>query len=168
MRHDGTSLVERQNLTMRMSIRRFTRLTNAFSKKVENHRAAVALHFMHYNFCQVHQTLREMPAMEAGISSHLWSIVESWACSTRPTRKRVNSRLRMKLETGTRVVLKELPAGLLDGLPAIDQDAIKSIVGKQVTFVDCDGDGRAQLEFVDVQGNYHSIWVEPRFVFPSS
>lgn len=72
----STSFVERQNLTMRMSIRRFTRLTNAFSKKVENHTAAVALHFMYYNFCRVHQTLRVTPAMEAGISSHVWSIVE--------------------------------------------------------------------------------------------
>jgi hypothetical protein len=59
-----------------MSIRRFTRLTNAFSNKVENHAAAVALHFMHYNFCRVHQTLRVTPAMEAGISAHVWSIVE--------------------------------------------------------------------------------------------
>ncbi len=72
----STSFVERQNLTMRMSIRRFTRLTNAFSKKVENHAAAVALHFMYYNFCRVHQTLRVTPAMEAGISSHVWSLVE--------------------------------------------------------------------------------------------
>jgi hypothetical protein len=57
-------------------MRRFTRLTNAFSKKVENHAAAVALHFMHYNFCRVHQTLRVTPAMEAGISSHVWSLAE--------------------------------------------------------------------------------------------
>jgi hypothetical protein len=68
--------VERQNLTMRMHIRRFTRLTNAFSKKIENHTAAVALHFMYYNFCRVHQTLRVTPAMEAGIASHVWSLVE--------------------------------------------------------------------------------------------
>jgi len=59
-----------------MSIRRFTRLTNAFSKKVENHAAAVALWFMYYNFCRVHQTLRVTPAMEAGISNHVWSIEE--------------------------------------------------------------------------------------------
>ncbi len=72
----STSFVERQNLTMRMSIRRFTRLTNAFSKKVENHAAAVALHFMYYNFCRVHQTLRVTPAMEAGIAAHVWSLVE--------------------------------------------------------------------------------------------
>jgi hypothetical protein len=61
---------------MRTHIRRFTRLTNAFSKKIENHTAAVALHFMYYNFCRVHQTLRVTPAMEAGISSHVWSITE--------------------------------------------------------------------------------------------
>ena len=75
-RHISTSYVERQNLTMRMHMRRFTRLTNAFSKKVENHRHAVALHFLHYNFCRVHQTLRVTPAMEAGIATHVWSIEE--------------------------------------------------------------------------------------------
>jgi len=75
-KHISTSFVERQNLSMRMSIRRFTRLTNAFSKKVENHAAAVALWFMYYNFCRVHQTLRVTPAMEAGISDHVWSIEE--------------------------------------------------------------------------------------------
>ncbi len=57
-----------------MSIRRFTRLTNAFSKKLENHAAAVALHYMHYNFCRVHQTLRVTPAMEAGLSTHVWEV----------------------------------------------------------------------------------------------
>jgi hypothetical protein len=71
-KHVSTSLVERQNL--RMSIRRFTRLTNAFSKKIENHAAAVAIWFMYYNFCRVHQTLRVTPAMEAGISDHVWTI----------------------------------------------------------------------------------------------
>jgi IS1 family transposase len=75
-KHISTSYVERQNLTMRMRMRRFTRLTNAFSKKVENHGWAVALYFMHYNFCRVHQTLRVTPAMEAGISDHVWSIEE--------------------------------------------------------------------------------------------
>lgn len=74
--HISTSYAERQNLTMRMKMRRFTRLTNAFSKKLENHKHAVALHFMHYNFCRVHQTLRVTPAMEAGISRHIWSIAE--------------------------------------------------------------------------------------------
>jgi len=75
-KHISTSFVERQNLTMRMSMRRFTRLTNAHSKKIENHRHAVALHFMYYNFCRVHQTLRVTPAMEAGISDHVWSLEE--------------------------------------------------------------------------------------------
>ncbi len=64
-KHISTSYVERQNLTMRMSMRRFTRLTNAFSKKLENHAAAVALYFMYYNFGRVHQTLRVTPAMQA-------------------------------------------------------------------------------------------------------
>ena len=70
------SYVERQNLTMRMSMRRFTRLTNAFSKKVENHAAAIALYFMYYNFGRVHQTLRVTPAMEAGLADHVWAIEE--------------------------------------------------------------------------------------------
>lgn len=61
---------------MRMSIRRFTRLTNAFSKKLENHAASVALHYMHYNFCRIHQTLRVTPAMEAGLSNHMWDVSE--------------------------------------------------------------------------------------------
>jgi hypothetical protein len=75
-KHVSTSYVERQNLTMRMSMRRFTRLTNGFSKKVENHGHAVALYFMYYNFCRLHSTLRVTPAMEAGISNHVWSIEE--------------------------------------------------------------------------------------------
>ena len=74
--HISTSFVERQNLTMRMSMRRLTRLTNAFSKKLENHTAAVALHFMHYNFARIHKTLRVTPAMEAGVSDHVWSMEE--------------------------------------------------------------------------------------------
>jgi hypothetical protein len=75
-KHISTSFVERQNLTMRMGMRRFTRLTNGFSKKVANHEAAVALHYMHYNFCRVHQTLRVTPAMEAGLASHVWSLAQ--------------------------------------------------------------------------------------------
>jgi IS1 family transposase len=71
-----TSHVERQNLTMRMQMRRFTRLTNAFSKKLESHRAACAVHFIHYNFCRIHQTLRVTPAMEAGLTDHVWSLAE--------------------------------------------------------------------------------------------
>ena len=74
--HISTSLIERQNLTMRMSMRRFTRLTNAFSKKVENLRAAVSLHFAHYNFVRVHRSLRVTPAMEARVSDRLWSLDE--------------------------------------------------------------------------------------------
>jgi hypothetical protein len=74
--HVSTSYTERQNLTMRMSIRRFTRLTNAFSKKLQNHEAAVALHFMHYNFCRIHSSLRVTPAMEAGVSDHVWDLEE--------------------------------------------------------------------------------------------
>lgn len=72
--HVSTSHVERQNLTMRMHMRRFTRLTNAFSKKVENHAYAVALHMMYYNFVRVHKTLRVSPAMAAGVSDKLWEI----------------------------------------------------------------------------------------------
>jgi len=74
--HISTSFAERQNLTMRMKIRRFTRLTNAFSKKLDNHRSAIALHYMHYNFCRIHQTLRVTPAMEVGITDHVWSLEE--------------------------------------------------------------------------------------------
>ncbi len=72
----STSYVERQNLTMRMGMRRFTRLTNAFSKKAENLAAAVALHFMYYNFGRIHRTLRVTPAMEAGITDHVWTLEE--------------------------------------------------------------------------------------------
>ncbi len=72
-KHISTSFVERQNLTMRMGMRRFTRLTNAFSKKMENLIHAVALHFMYYNFCRIHQTLRVTPAMEAGLTDHIWT-----------------------------------------------------------------------------------------------
>lgn len=71
-----TSHAERQNLTMRMQMRRFTRLTNGFSKKIENHRLAIAVHFAHYNFCRVHQSLRVTPAMEAGLTDHVWELSE--------------------------------------------------------------------------------------------
>jgi len=72
----STSYVERANLTMRMHIRRFTRLTNAFSKKLENHMHAISLHFMFYNFCKIHKSLRVTPAMEAGITDHVWDIID--------------------------------------------------------------------------------------------
>ena len=76
----STSYVERQNLTMRMGMRRFTRLTNGFSKKLDNHMAAIAIHFMHYNFARPHTTLanpyRRTPAMAAGVSDHVWSLRE--------------------------------------------------------------------------------------------
>ena len=75
-KHISTSFVERQNLTMRMSMRRFTRLTNGFSKKVENLHYSVAVHYMWYNFARIHKTLRVTPAMEAGIADHVWTIEE--------------------------------------------------------------------------------------------
>lgn len=84
-KHISTSYVERQNLSMRMHMRRFTRLTNAFSKKVENHLAAIAVYFMYYNFARVHQTLRVTPAMEAGVTDHVWSIAEIVALLPKPT-----------------------------------------------------------------------------------
>lgn len=76
MKKVSTSYIERQNLTMRMGMRRFTRLTNGFSKKVENLEHAVSLHFMHYNFARIHKTLRVTPAMAVGISDHVWSLEE--------------------------------------------------------------------------------------------
>ena len=99
-KHISTSYVERHNLTMRMSIRRFTRLTNAFSKKLENHAAALGLFFMHYNFCRIHQTLRVTPAMAAGVSSRVWEVadlvallqVEETPKKRGPYKKRENSK----------------------------------------------------------------------------
>jgi hypothetical protein len=75
-KHVSTSYAERSNLTIRMSCRRFTRLTNAFSKKVENHALAVSLHMMFYNFGRIHKSLRVTPAMEAGVTDHVWSLEE--------------------------------------------------------------------------------------------
>jgi IS1 family transposase len=83
-KHISTSFAERQNLNMRMGMRRFTRLTNAFSKKVENHAYAVAIYFMHYNFVRIHQTLKISPAMAAGVTDKLWEmsdmvkVLEDW------------------------------------------------------------------------------------------
>src|SRR6202453_1737297 len=84
-KHISTSYVERQNLSMRMGMRRFTRLTNGFSKKIENHGHQVALYFFHYNFCRVHSTLRVTPAMEAGLTNHVWTLEE--LCALLPQRK---------------------------------------------------------------------------------
>jgi hypothetical protein len=75
-RHISTSYLERQNLALWMGMRRFTRRTNAFSKKVENRMAAVALHFVYYNFCRVHQTLKTTPAVASGLADHVWTIEE--------------------------------------------------------------------------------------------
>ncbi len=75
-KHISTSYVERQNLTMRMSMKRFSRLSNGFSKKLENHAAAVALHFMHCNFARIHRTLRITAAMASGVADHVWSLEE--------------------------------------------------------------------------------------------
>lgn len=89
-RHVSTSFAERQNLTMRMQSRRFTRLTNGFSKKLENHAHAVALHFMYYNFVRIHQTLKITPAMAAKVTNRLWEIsdvvevIENWETAKRP------------------------------------------------------------------------------------
>jgi hypothetical protein len=82
-KHICTSHIERQNLTMRMQIRCLTRLTNGFSKKLENHRAAIALHFAYYNFCRIHGSLRVTPAMEAGVTDHVWTLAELLATAAR-------------------------------------------------------------------------------------
>ena len=95
--HISTSLVERQNLTLRMSSRRYTRKTNAFSKKLENHALAVALHFLHYNFIRIHSSLRITPAMAAGVSEKLYDfdwlldmVDEAWPKPDRPKTYRKN------------------------------------------------------------------------------
>ncbi|UYN94271.1 MAG: hypothetical protein KIT25_19860 [Enhydrobacter sp.] len=82
-KHISTSIIERQNLTMRMSMRRFTRLTNGFSKKLENMNAAVSLHFAHYNFVRMHKTLKCPPAMAANVQNSLWSLHELVGCTTK-------------------------------------------------------------------------------------
>jgi len=74
--HVSTSYVERQNLTMRMSMKRFARLSNGFSKKLHNHECAISLHYMFYNFGRIHKRLRVTPAMQAGVSDHVWSLEE--------------------------------------------------------------------------------------------
>jgi len=98
-RHISTSYVERQNLTMRMGMRRFTRLSNGFSKKAENHAHSVAIHFMHYNFVRIHQTLRVTPAMAAGVTSKLWDltdmvrVIEDWEAEKTAVRIALGERL---------------------------------------------------------------------------
>ena len=96
-KHISTSYIERQNLSMRMGMRRFTRLTNGFSKKFENRAHQVALYFFHYNFCRVHSALRVTPAMEAGLTDHIWTLTE--LCSLLPEKKpnaRVDKELVLK------------------------------------------------------------------------
>ena len=82
--HISTSYVERSNLTLRMQQRRFTRLTNGFSKKLRNHRAAIAMYVSHYNLCRVHETIRMTPAMELGVADHIWTIGELIEAATGP------------------------------------------------------------------------------------
>jgi IS1 family transposase len=92
-KHVSTSYVERQNLTMRMSMRRFTRLTNGFSTKFENHAHQIALYFFHYNFCRIHKTLRVTPAMEAGLTDHVWTLEELYSLlEKKPNRQRTDER----------------------------------------------------------------------------
>jgi hypothetical protein len=86
-KHVSTSYVERHNLTMRMGMRRFTRLTNAFSKKIQNHAAMVAIHAVYYNFARIHKTLRITPSMAAGLSDHVWSLEEIVMMADRYTPK---------------------------------------------------------------------------------
>lgn len=97
----STSYVERQNLTMRISMRRFTRLTNGFSKKMENLAAAVSLHFMHYNFCSVHKTLGTTPAVAAGVTDHVWTLAEMVrlleAAENYPTKRGSYAKTRAKI-----------------------------------------------------------------------
>jgi len=105
-RHISTSYVERQNLTIRMSNRRFTRLTNAFSKKLQNHAYAVSLHYMHYNFCRIHKSLRVTPAQAARVTEKLWSVsdivdvVDAWYAeqtkAKRATQEWIDERLAKK------------------------------------------------------------------------
>lgn len=90
--HISTSYVERQNLSVRMTNRRFTRLTNAFSKKIENHIASIALGYFAYNFIKIHRTLRVTPAMAAGVTDRLWDVedlVAAWEADERRAERRV-------------------------------------------------------------------------------
>lgn len=99
MEQVGTSHVERQNLTMRMGMCRFTRPTNTFSKKAENHACAVALHVMHYNFCRIHKSLRVAPAMAAGVTTRPWDVEDIVAlieAAEEPPKKRGPHKVRKK------------------------------------------------------------------------
>ena len=102
-KHVSTSYVERQNLTMRMQMRRFTRLTNARSKKVENHKHMVALHYMVYNYCRPHGTLRCTPAQDAGLSSHVWTVEELCGLLPKPTRSASTTEQRLLREALARM-----------------------------------------------------------------
>jgi IS1 family transposase len=106
-KHISTSYVERQNLTMRMGMRRFTRLTNGFSKKLENHGHAIALYFMYYNFGRIHQTIRVTPAMEAGLSDHVWSVEE--ICNLLTAKKVVSAKATSEKEMVLRALGEEKP-----------------------------------------------------------
>jgi IS1 transposase len=114
----STSYAERHNLTMRMHMRRFTRLTNAFSKKVENHACAVALHAMYYNFVRVHQTLRVSPAMAAGVTKKLWdmsdivTILEDWEAEN--ARVKPIFEIRQNVIGGSDYVHVTMPDGTTD------------------------------------------------------
>lgn len=94
-KHVSTSFVERQNLTMRMHMRRFTRLTNGFSKKIDNHRHMVALHYMFYNFCRIHQSLRVTPAMQSGLADRIWTVEELCALLPKPVPKKNDAEKRL-------------------------------------------------------------------------
>jgi len=113
-KHISTSFVERQNLTMRMNIRRFTRPTNAFSRKAENHCHAVALHFMYYNFVRIHKTLRCTPAMAAGVTDRLWDVgdmvdvIEAWEREPDAGEATENADLERLLDDADRMVPKRL------------------------------------------------------------
>ena len=92
--HISTSYVERQNLNMRMGMRRFTRLTNAFSKKIENHSHSLALYFLYYNFVRIHKTLKMSPAMAAGVTDRLWSVEDIVALLDARDERKAQSRKR--------------------------------------------------------------------------
>jgi IS1 family transposase len=117
-KHISTSYVERQNLTMRMHMRRFTRLTNGFSKKLENHANAIALHFAYYNFVRIHQTLRMTPAMAAGVTDKLWEMADLVLSWKRPTHR-----------LGGRGATRSIPEATLDNPAFPEVIALASVFG---------------------------------------